>query len=191
MFANKNKFYISREDYLEGEKVSPIKHEYRKGRVYAMTGAKNAHVLISLNLASILKEHLLKTECLTFMADTKLRLEEANCYYYPDVAITCDERDINSDEYFILVPTLIIEIFSPKTEVFDRGIKFADYQTSPNLREYVLVNQSQKQVECFRLNEEGIWVSQIYNLGDEVEFKSLDFRCPIDSIYLKVPGIVN
>ena len=61
MFANKNKFYISREDYLEGEKVSPIKHEYRKGQVYAMTGATNAHVLISLNLASILREHLLKT----------------------------------------------------------------------------------------------------------------------------------
>ena len=191
MFANKNKFYISKEDYLEGEKVSPIKHEYRKGHVYAMTGAKNAHVLISLNLASILKEHLLKTECLTFMADTKLRLEEANCYYYPDVVVTCDERDINSNADFILYPSLIVEVLSTSTAKFDRGEKFADYQTSPNLREYVLVNQSQKQVECFRLNEEGIWVSQVYGLGDEVEFKSLDFRCPIDSIYLKVPGIIN
>jgi Uma2 family endonuclease len=191
MFANKNKFYISREDYLEGEKVSPIKHEYRKGHVYAMTGAKKPHIVITSNLVRLLGNHLLNSNCIVLSSDTKVRLEEADCYYYPDVAITCDERDINSDEYFILDPTLIIEILSPKTEVFDRGIKFADYQTSPNLREYVLVNQSQKQVECFRLNEEEIWVSQVYGLGDEVEFKSLDFRCDIDSIYLKVPGIVN
>ena len=191
MFANKNKFYISREDYLEGEKVSPIKHEYRKGHVYARTGATKARVIIAVNLISVLGNHLLDSQCIVLGSDTKVRLEEADCYYYPDVAVTCDEKDINSDEYFILYPTLIIEIFSPKTEVFDRGIKFADYQTSPNLREYVLVNQSQKQVECFRLNEEGIWVSQVYGLGDEVEFKSLDFRCPIDSIYLKVPGIIN
>jgi Uma2 family endonuclease len=122
-------------------------------------------------------------------ADTKVRLEEADCYYYPDVAVTCDERDINSNADFILYPTLIVEVLSTYTAKFDRGEKFADYQTSPNLQEYVLVNQSQKQVECFRLNEEGIWVSQIYGLGDEVEFKSLDFRCDIDSIYLKVPGI--
>ena len=191
MFANKNKFYISPEDYLEGEKVSPIKHEYRRGHVYAMTGAKNAHVIITGNLVTGLNNHLLNTNCIVLSADTKVRLEEADCYYYPDVVVTCDERDINSNADFILYPTLIVEVLSTSTGKFDRAEKFADYQTSPNLQEYVLVTQSQKQVECFRLNEEGIWVSQIYALGDEVEFKSLDFRCDIDSIYLKVPGLVN
>ena len=192
MIANKNnKFYISREDYLEGEKVSPIKHEYRGGQVYAMTGAKNAHVIIAGNLVRLLGNHLLDSNCIVLSADTKVRLETTDCYYYPDVAVTCDERDINSNADFILYPTLIVEVLSTSTAKFDRGEKFADYQTSPNLQEYVLVNQSQKQVECFRLNEEGFWVSQIYDLGDEVEFKSLDFRCPIDSIYLKVPGIIN
>ncbi len=191
MIANKNKFYISREDYLEGEKVSPIKHEYRKGHVYAMTGAKNAHVIISGNLVRLLGNHLLDSNCIVLSADTKVRLETTDCYYYPDVAVTCDERDINSNADFILYPTLIVEVLSTSTAKFDRGEKFADYQTSPNLQEYVLVNQSQKQVECFRLNEEGIWISQVYGLGDEVEFKSLDFRCPLDSIYLKVPGIIN
>lgn len=186
-----NKFYISREDYLEGEKVSPIKHEYRGGQVYAMTGAKNLHVIIAVNLISLLNSHLLDSNCIVLNSDMKVRLEEADCYYYPDAVVTGDERDINSDEYFISYPTLIIEILSAKTEVLDRGIKFTDYQTSPNLQEYVLVGYSQKQIECFRRGEEGIWVSQIYGLGDEVEFKSLDFRCPIDSIYLKVPGIAN
>ena len=51
MFVSKNNFYISPEDYLEGEGVSPIKHEYRRGHVYAMTGAKKPHIVISVNLA--------------------------------------------------------------------------------------------------------------------------------------------
>ena len=50
MFVSKNNFYISPEDYLEGERVSPIKHEYRRGHVYAMTGAKKPHIIITSNL---------------------------------------------------------------------------------------------------------------------------------------------
>jgi hypothetical protein len=34
---------ISVEDYLAGELVSPINHEYLGGLVYAMAGARNLH----------------------------------------------------------------------------------------------------------------------------------------------------
>jgi hypothetical protein len=46
MITHKNQFYISPEDYLEGEQVSPIKHEYRRGHVHAMVGAKKPHSLL-------------------------------------------------------------------------------------------------------------------------------------------------
>ena len=191
MFANQNKFYISPEDYLEGERQSPIKHEYRRGHVYAMTGAKNPHVLLSLSLASLLRIHLLDTNCQVFMADTKVRIEEADCYYYPDVAVTCDQRDTNSTEDFILYPSLIIEVLSPSTAIFDRNEKFADYQNLSSLQEYVLVNQTQVRIECFRLNAEGIWVSQTYEQGDELHLASVNFSCPMSEIYRKIPGIDN
>jgi Uma2 family endonuclease len=86
---------------------------------------------------------------------------------------------------------LVIEVLSPSTAAFDRGEKFADYQTSPSLREYVLTNQSQMSVECFRLSESGNWISQIYAIGEEVYFASIDFRCDIASIYRKVPGVTK
>jgi hypothetical protein len=44
-------YYVSPEDYLEGERVSPIKHEYRRGLIYAMVGAKKPHVIIAGNIA--------------------------------------------------------------------------------------------------------------------------------------------
>ena len=190
MFVSKNNFYISPEEYLEGERVSPIKHEYRRGHVYAMTGAKKPHIVISVNLASLLNNHLHESSCLVLSSDIKVRLEEANCYYYPDVAVTCDERDTNSTEDFILYPSLIIEVLSPSTASFDRGDKFADYQTASSLQEYVLITQSEIKIECFRLNAEGNWVSQTYRQGDTVEFISANFSYPISEIYQKVPGII-
>ena len=190
MFVPKNNFYISPTDYLEAERISPIKHEYRRGHVYAMTGAKNPHVLISLNIARRLQEHLDNTDCLVFIVDTKLRLEEANCYYYPDVAVTCHSEDTNSTNDFIRYPVLIVEVLSRSTENFDRTEKFADYQTCPTLREYVLVSQNQIKVECFRLDESGNWNSQIYEEGSEVYLESVDFRLPVSVIYQKVPGFI-
>ena len=190
MFVSKNNFYISPEEYLEGERVSPIKHEYRRGHVYVMTGAKKPHIVISVNLASLLNNHLHESSCLVLSSDIKVRLEEANCYYYPDVAVTCDERDTNSTEDFILYPSLIIEVLSPSTASFDRGDKFVDYQTASSLQEYVLITQSEIKIECFRLNAEGNWVSQTYRQGDTVEFVSANFSCPISEIYQKVPGII-
>jgi Uma2 family endonuclease len=191
MTISKSQFYISREDYLEGERVSPIKHEYRHGQVYAMIGAKKPHIVIAGNLVTLLNNHLDNTPCLVLSSDIKIRLEKAECYYYPDVAVTCDERDTNSTEDFIVYPILVIEVLSPSTAAFDRGEKFADYQTSPSLREYVLINQSQMSVECFRLSESGNWVSQTYGQAEEIDFASIDFRCDIASIYRKVPGVAK
>jgi len=191
MTVSKNQFYISPEDYLEGEQVSPIKHEYRRGHVYAMVGAKKPHIVIAGNLVTLFNNHLEDSPCLVLTSDIKVRLEEANCYYYPDVAVTCDQRDTNSTEDFILYPSLIIEVLSPSTAAFDRGEKFADYQTSPSLREYVLINQSEMIVECFRISESGSWVSQTYGSRDEVYFDSIDFRCDIAAIYRKVPGVAK
>ncbi|NET44697.1 Uma2 family endonuclease [Okeania sp. SIO2B3] len=191
MIANQNQFYVSPEDYLAGEQQSPIKHEYRQGQIYAMVGAKKPHILIASNLVTELNIHLRDNDCFVLPLDIKVRLEEANCYYYPDIAVTCDERDLSSPEDFILYPFLIIEILSPSTAKFDRGGKFTDYQTATSLQEYVLVSQSEMRVECFRKNEQGIWISQTYSRGEKVNFASVNFNCQIELIYQKVPGIAK
>ena len=189
MIANPNQFYFSPEDYLAGERESPIKHEYRQGQIYAMVGAKKPHIVIASNLVRLLGNHLLDNDCIVLPSDMKVRLEEANCYYYPDVVVTCDQWDLSSPEDFILYPSLIIEILSPSTAKFDRGGKFADYKTATSLQEYVLVNQSEMSIECFRKNEQGIWISQTYKRGEKVNFTSVNFNCEIELIYRKVPGI--
>ena len=182
MIANRERDYISPQDYLAGEELSPIKHEYIDGQIYAMAGASDAHVTISLNLASLLRNHVRGTGCRVYMADMKAYIETANIFYYPDVMVTCDPRDRelpNQKKY----PCLIVEVLSQKTEAFDRGDKFADYQQLETLQEYVLISQKRQRIECFRRNAEGFWVLQTYNQGSEIHLASIDFRTSMDSLY--------
>jgi Uma2 family endonuclease len=125
------------------------------------------------------------------MAEMKVRIEAADCYYYPDISVTCDPQDMETNNDFLLAPKLIIEVLSKSTERFDRTDKFTDYQNIPELQEYVLVNQDQIQVECFRKQAAGEWQSQCYQLGDIVEITSMDFKCSIEKIYHKVLGLIN
>ena len=50
MSAAKKLNLVSVKDYLAGELVSPVKHEYLGGVVYAMAGARNVHNLIKGNV---------------------------------------------------------------------------------------------------------------------------------------------
>ncbi|MBW4576152.1 MAG: Uma2 family endonuclease [Aphanothece sp. CMT-3BRIN-NPC111] len=189
MTASQSSTYVSPEDYLEGEKISPIKHEYRQGEIYAMAGASDAHVTIAGNLFALLRNHVRGSGCRAYMAEMKAQIEQANIFYYPDVMVTCDERDRNPED-FKRYPCLIVEVLSPTTGAFDRGDKFADYRTLDTLQEYVLINQERVSVECFRRNEEGRWVLYPYGEGEEVYLASVDFRCAIAALYEDVAGLV-
>lgn len=182
MIPAPSQYYISPEEYLAGEEISPIKHEYIRGEVYAIAGANDAHVTISLNVASALKNDLRGSGCRVFIADMKASIEKANIFYYPDVMVTCDERD-RATPTFKQYPCLIVEVLSKSTEAFDRGDKFADYQQIENLQEYVLINQKRQRVECFRRNAEGLWVLYTYTPGSEVHLASVNFHVSIDALY--------
>ena len=182
MIASPSSSYISSEDYLKGEQNSPIKHEYRQGEVYAMAGASNVHVLIALNIASALRNHLRGSGCLTYIADTKAHIESINTYYYPDVMVSCDQRDRAFDN-FLRYPCLIVEVLFSTTEAFDRGDKFADYRHLESLQEYVLVSQTRMSVECFRRNLEGQWVLYPYSAEDKIYLASVNFECTITDFY--------
>ncbi|MBW4566750.1 MAG: Uma2 family endonuclease [Tolypothrix carrinoi HA7290-LM1] len=182
MVTNKREYYISPEEYLEGEKVSQIKHEYIDGEVYAMAGASDAHVTITMNLSMLLLNHLRGSGCRVYMLDMKAQIQAINRYYYPDIMVTCDTQD-KEFEYFKSSPCLIVEVLSGSTEGFDRGKKFTDYRHLKSLQEYVLISQDTMSVECFRRNEEGRWVLYPYEKGEEVHLASVDFRCAIATIY--------
>ncbi|MBO1047749.1 MAG: Uma2 family endonuclease [Dolichospermum sp. DEX182a] len=182
MFAS-SQIYITPEEYLELEENSPIKYEYIDGYIYAMAGALETHVTIALNLATLLRNHVRGSGCRVYISDMKARIESLNRFFYPDIMVTGDKRDQDTLGYKRF-PCLIIEVLSDSTEGFDRGDKFADYQTIETLQEYILINPKKPRVECFRRNEDGLWVLQSY-AGEETSFQlqSINFQGTMTQLY--------
>ncbi len=51
------------EAYLDWEAQQPLRHQYRAGEVFAMSGATDAHVTVALNLASLLRTQVRGSGC--------------------------------------------------------------------------------------------------------------------------------
>ncbi|MBZ8179492.1 Uma2 family endonuclease [Oscillatoria salina] len=185
------------EEYLEWEEKQPIKYQYIKGEVYAMTGGTLSHNSIALNLASALKIHLRQKGCKVFIADAKLGVSQQGPFHYPDIMVTCDRRDQTARK-LVYHPCLIIEVLSPSTEAFDRGDKFKHYRRINTLKEYVLIDPETINIECYRLNENNKWELTPYTADDftaeldsEIHLTSVDFHCPISLIYEDVELLEN
>lgn len=182
MVASPEQVHLSPEQYLSYEEASPIKHEYRDREVYAMAGASDAHVTIALNLAVGLRSHVRGTGCRVYLSDMKAHINANNRFFYPDVMVTCDDRDQATATYKQF-PCLIVEVLSASTEAFDRGDKFADYQSLESLQEYVLINAKRQRIECFRRSE-GRWVLETYTATNETfTLSSINYEGEMAAIY--------
>jgi Uma2 family endonuclease len=179
---------FSADDYLAWEECQEAKHEYLAGEVFAMVGARREHVVVTLNLASALKQRLRGGPCQAYVSDLKLRVEAADAFFYPDVMVSCDQRDHDAS-LFIAHPTLIVEVLSDSTAAYDRGDKFAAYRTLPSLLEYILVDIRARRLETFRRASDGDWLFHEYGPDSETcPFASLAVSVPVDEIFENVPA---
>ena len=174
--------HITVEEYIQGEQMSEVRHEYIGGQVYAMSGGSEAHNAICLNLASAIRQHLRGQPCKAFMADMKLRLNiaEDDIFYYPDVWVTCDPSD--NEKYFKTKPVAIIEVLSPSTERLDRREKFLGYIGLPSLKEYVLVDQETMRVTLFRQTN-GWKPEHFSDAHASLGLPSIDFELTLADVY--------
>jgi Uma2 family endonuclease len=172
---------LSPEEYLEWEKKSEFKHEYIDGEVFEMAGASDDHWTIVSSFSAILRGHLKGSDCRQ-LGDVKAKIAHRSRFYYPDLMVTCDDRD-KLDRYVKRHYKVIIEVLSDSTEGFDRGDKFADYRRSESLEEYVLVAQNRMSVEVYRRKAAGRWELQAYDRGDRVELVSIGLEFAIEDLY--------
>lgn len=172
---------LSVNDYLAGEADSPVKHEYMAGEVFAMAGATEAHATIAGNVFAMLRAHVRGGPCRVYIADMKLRVAQADAFFYPDVFVTCDPADA-SEPIAKQSARVVVEVLSESTEAYDRGAKFAAYRQLEQLDEYVLIDSRSRSAEVFRRNSEG-WLFQPVAKGDRLRLLSVGFDCTLDQIY--------
>ncbi|KOP25772.1 hypothetical protein AMR41_13760 [Hapalosiphon sp. MRB220] len=184
MVALPDRIFMSAEEYLIWEPTQEQRYEYWDGEVVGMSGGTRNHNRVSGNFFTLLDDALADHFCEVYIVGVKVQVEAGLKYFYPDVVVTCDDRD--RDPQLIQFPCLIIEVLSPSIEAADRGKKFAAYRQSPTLQEYVLVQIAQPSVEVFRRNQQGQWVLWEYNFGDKLRLESVNVEIAIADLYRQV-----
>lgn len=167
--------------YLVWEEAQAERSEYIAGEVFAMVGARQSHNVASGNIYNALRRELKGSSCRVFIESVKTRIEAADCFFYPDVVVTCDARDRQTPAY-VSYPLLLVEVLSDSTAAFDRGVKFAAYRKLESLLEYVLIDVAAQRIEVFRRNPENHWVLYEYGRGESLELASLSLNLDVGEL---------
>ncbi|MBL8414498.1 MAG: Uma2 family endonuclease [Propionivibrio sp.] len=167
--------------YLAWEEAQPERNEYIAGEVFAMAGIRQSHNVAMLNIATMLRQALKGSPCRVLVESVKTRIEAADCFFYPDVLVTCDPRDRQTPTY-VSHPLLLVEVLSDSSAAFDRGVKFAAYRKLESLLDYVLIDVTAQHIEVFRRNPENHWVLYEYGPGDSLELASLSLKLDVGEL---------
>lgn len=182
--ASQPKTLLTPEQYLEMDRKSEVRLEYYFGEVFEMAGGTEQHSAIKMRLAAILYSALRGNDCRAFDSDLRICVDEKNHYTYADAFVICGPTlRVGTRRDIIANPSAIFEVLSPGTEGYDRGDKFKMYRTIPTLKEYVLISQNQKQVECFRKQTSGTWLMSVYQDNDVLELETAACRISLDELY--------
>ncbi len=182
-----HELHLSAEDYLELEQKSDVRHEYVRGRVFAMAGVTKAHDAIVVNLTVLVGSQIRGSGCRVFSSDMKLRVTATGSFYYPDLMVSCEAYSPKA--IFNESPSLIVEVVSPSTSDIDRREKLQAYQTISSLNEYAIVYQDERKIELYRRVLPNNWAATIYQGSEYFVISSIpavEIKLSLDDIYESV-----
>lgn len=171
-------------EYLVLERRSETRNAYVARRMVSMPRSNRDHALITGNVSAEINRQLRTTRSEVYAVAMRVKIAASGIYTYPDIVAVSDEPQCEDAEADTLLnPTVIVEVFSPATEAYDRGEKFAHYRRLESLREYVLVAQNAIRIEHYRRNGDQ-WIRS--DVGDTLDLPSIGCSVSVAAIYEKV-----
>jgi Uma2 family endonuclease len=180
--------FVTDAEYLALERDSLTKHEYYAGEIFAMSGGTEAHNLIAANVVAALHGQLRRQPCRVYGSDMRVKVLQTGLNTYPDVSIVCGQPQFADDRRdTIMNPVLLIEVLSPSTERYDRGMKFQNYRTIDTLQDYILIGQDDHRIEHYSRQEAGQWVlNEVAGAEATLPIPSLQCQLALADVYEKV-----
>ena len=180
--------YFTEEEYLAQEETAEDKSEYLDGEIIPMTGGFTNHNRLAGNVYIALNLALPEQEYDVFIGDVRLWVPKVRLYTYPDVMVILGKPEYHNNRTDMITnPQVIVEVLSKSTKNYDRGDKFKLYKTIPSFREYILIDQTQINVEQYSKTENKRWLYSEYDEEDTaLVFNSFQLEVPLSAIYKKV-----
>lgn len=185
------KHFLTPPEYLEIESASAERHEYFDGEMFLMSDGTEEHALLGANIIIEIGIQLRGSKCRLYSNNFRVLIPRTGLYTYPDASVVYGETKLVDDGKMdtLLNPILIVEVLSSSTESYDRGSKFAHYQTIESLSEYILVSQTQPRIECFTKTE-SLSDEWIYRKADSleatIEIVSIKSRLTLANVFANV-----
>jgi len=171
---------LAPDDYLRWEARQERKHELVGGEVRAMAGASRAHNEIAGAVYAELRQLLRGSPCRPYGSDMKVAIPNRN-YRYPDVFVDCAKGA--PEDLFAAEPTIVFEVLSPSTELFDEADKLVDFQSVPSSRQIVLLSQQEPRARSYLRDSDGWRELRHEGLEAEIPLAGFDLAIPLARIY--------
>ena len=147
-----------------------LKTEVINGQEIMMSPpAFSNHNHVKGNIYHVFRTYLKGNICIPFCDGEKLVLDspKKGDYVVPDFFIICDRSKHKRDGVYGS-PDLIVEVLSPATAIFDRGIKKDIYQKK-GVKEYWIIEPVNKSIEVYVLNDGIYSLDAIYRIPADYE----------------------
>lgn len=173
--------------FLEWERRQPTRSEFVDGQIVAMTGGTQAHNTIQGNLYYSARSKLRGGPCRAFTSDMMVHTGRDNGRY-PDLTIDCGT--FRGDAQTASQPKVVFEVLSDTTQREDRTRKLADYNATPSITHYVLVEQDEARVYVYARAAHGefsVVPQEIVGLSGSIDLPSAGISIGMAEVYEAIP----
>ena len=144
-------------EFLEWEERQPLRYEFDGVGPVAMTGGTYGHSTVQGNLATALGGLCEASRVDFHGSDLKFQVAEGHVRY-PDGMVVCSPVDRTAT--VVHDPIVVFEVLSPSTARDDRIVKAREYQATPSVQRYVMLEQDSVSATVYARSGE-MWTHDI------------------------------
>ena len=165
--------------FLEWEERQALRYEFDGVAPIAMTGGTRAHADIQANLAAALRTRLRGKPCRFYGSDLKIKTSDDHVRY-PDGFVTRTGGENTSTMVFD--PVVIFEVLSPSTAADDRIVKAREYQATPSVQRYVMLEQDRMGATVY-VRSGAAWTFEILVADFILVLSEIGIELPLAELY--------
>jgi len=174
------------EVYFEFELQSSARFEFYNGAILAMAGASPRHNNIMLKTQGALDRRVGK-RC-RVLGEGQRVVTGDELYTYADAMVACGPLDLLTVQGTGTVrnPSILVEVLSPSTRVYDLGEKLQHYKTIASLKEVLFVEQERVDVLHVRrspTSPTGWEEERFVMLADSIPLQTLSKALTLKEVY--------
>ncbi len=168
-------------EFLDWEERQETRFEFDGWQPVAMTGGTIEHELIGGALRALLRAALRGKPCK--VVGPTLKVEVAGRIRYPDAFVYC--MPVAPGASVLREPVVIFEVLSTSTSRTDRIDKLREYQATPSVQRYVILEQESMGASVFTRAGDA-WTAQPVLAGDTLDMPEIGVSLTLADIYADV-----